>query len=116
MRGAALYETVLWSMAAAYARVYAPRLTYGLPLAAGGVDRPMTPANAAIVSTYGNISRNSCGIAVNPHVWAVSWTASARAKSSAAHMAPRGVHLPNITAARAMKPRPELMPSRKMDS
>jgi len=49
-----------------------------------------------------------------PRDWSLICRASAKPNMMLAPKAPRGIHLPKIMAARAMKPRPPVMPQVKM--
>ena len=83
---------------------------YGSPSAAGARTRPTSPATAKIVARYGSIARNADGIVTGvPMMVRTVCSASANPNSSAAATAPRGLHRPKMTAARAMNPLPELM-------
>src|SRR5690554_8063680 len=61
------------------------------------------------------MAKNSVGIATKPQFWAVSCRASATPKRREAPIAPKGVQLPKIIAAREMKPLPALIPSLNRD-
>src|SRR4051794_11044404 len=82
--------------------------TYGWPSAAGARTRPTSPATATIVARYGSIARNWLGIEL-PMTPRNPASAVVNPNSSAASVAPTGLHRPKISAARAMKPRPLVM-------
>src|ERR1700680_1106977 len=75
----------------------------GTPSAAGGRDRPIKPAIAAIVSTYGNISRSCAGTFARCNVIC---RLLKKPKKRQAPAAPNGGHRPKMTAGREVKTRP----------
>src|SRR5215207_10447904 len=83
--------------------------TYGTPMAAGGRERPMTPATTTRVKTYGN-AWNSTAVD-SEKAGRRCASAVEKPNSSAPASAPNGRQLPKITAARAMKPRPAVISS-----
>ena len=72
-----------------------------MPSAAGGRERPTSPATAKIVTTYGSINMNWLGTG-DPITDSTPCRLVAKPKSSAARVARIGSHLPKITAASAM--------------
>src|ERR1051326_7137523 len=78
-----------------------------MPSAAGGIVRPMTPATATSVRTYGKAVK-SVEIDVE---YACRLTPSALEKPKSRHAAaaPKGFQPPKSSAASAMKPQPRLM-------
>src|SRR3954453_6388027 len=82
-------------------------LTYGRPTAAGGIERPMTPATAIRVRTYGSAWNRVA--ALPEYVGSRCASALEKPKRSAAAKAPPGRQRPKISAASAMKPRPAVM-------
>src|SRR5439155_5367848 len=97
--------------AGARARLGGYCLRYGRPLAAGGIDRPITPTTAISVKTYGSAWKRTEGLG---HGSARrNDSAVEKPNRSAAAKAPKGRQLPKISAARPMKPRPAVMFSLK---
>src|ERR671925_2424407 len=80
---------------------------YGRPTAAGGIERPITPATAISVRTYGSAWKSTD--AESEYVASRNESAVDAPKRIAAAYAPNGRQLPKITAASAMKPRPAVM-------
>src|SRR5437867_975722 len=91
---------------------------YGRPTAAGGTLRPTTPASTTIVTTYGRAAKTCSGIEprIEPRspiggvVRIAVPSDRADANRSDAATAPIGCQRPKMSAARAMKPRPLVMP------
>src|SRR5689334_16403659 len=71
-------------------------LTYGRPMAAGGIERPITPATAIKVKTYGSVWKSSGQAAVSEAERSGRRAARALEKpnSSAAAKAPNGRQQP----------------------
>ncbi len=80
-------------------------------MAAGGIERPITPATAIKVKTYGRVWKSSGQAAVSEAERSGSRAARAleKPKSSAAAKAPNGRQPPKMRAASAIKPRPAVM-------
>src|SRR5581483_4945130 len=87
-------------------------LTYGWPSAFGGTERPITPATAISVSTYGSAWKSVA--AELEYVGSRNASAVEKPNRSAAPHAPNGRQLPKIIAASAMNPRPSVMFSVKL--
>src|SRR5204863_8170276 len=77
------------------------------PAEAGGVARPITPATAISVRTYGRAWNSTDG--AGHGCCRRNESAVEPPNRSAAANAPNGRQLPKITAASAMKPRPAVM-------
>src|SRR5262249_15300449 len=96
-------------------------LTYGRPDAAGGIERPITPATAISVTTYGRANKSSN--AAEPLVGSATLegyvpcrretSALEKPNSIVAPKAPNGRQFPKIRAASATKPRPSVICSWK---
>src|SRR4029453_1955706 len=80
-------------------------------MAAGATDRPMIPATAIRVSTYGRVWNRTGQAADSEAERSGSREASALEKPNRtqAAKAPKGRQPPKINAASAMKPRPAVM-------
>src|SRR5262245_40492637 len=80
---------------------------YGRPTAAGGIERPITPATAMSVRTYGSAVNS---VATEPEYSGSRWASAVENPNSRhAAAAPNGRQFPKIRAASAMNPRPEVM-------
>src|SRR5207237_272283 len=82
-------------------------LRYGLPSAAGGMVRPITPATAISVRTYGSTLNRVD--ADGEYTCNLNATALEKPNRIAAPNAPAGRQFPKMSAASAMKPRPSVM-------
>src|SRR4051812_36567801 len=80
-------------------------------MAAGGIERPITPATAIRVKTYGRVWNSTGQAADSEAERSGSRCASAleNPNNTAAEKAPKGRQPPKIKAASAMKPRPAVM-------
>src|SRR3954464_9930902 len=78
-----------------------------MPSAAGGRERPTSPATAISVSTYGSAWKSVA--VLGEKTGSRCARALEKPNSSAAASAPPGRHLPKMTAARPMNPRPAVM-------
>src|SRR5690606_21169534 len=83
--------------------------TNGLPDARGATERPTNPASTRIVRMYGRLWTIVGGSRLPPpSSTSVAWNAPNR---SVAPSTPSGCHLPKISAASAMNPRPPDIPA-----
>ena len=79
-------------------------------MAAGGIERPITPATAIKVSTYGSeLKRSGVELACSKYWGKRSPRALEKPNRRHAAKAPNGRQFPKIKAAMAMKPRPPVM-------
>src|SRR4051812_44933882 len=78
-----------------------------MPSAAGGVERPITPATAMRVSRYGS-AVNSVEIE-SEYAWRFTPSALENPNRRHAAAAPNGRQFPKMSAASAMNPRPAVM-------
>ena len=80
---------------------------YGRPTAAGGIERPTTPATTTSVTTYGSARKSVVQAWSSPYApGSLSASASVKPKSRHAANAAYGRQRPKMTAASAMNPRP----------
>src|SRR5215210_5224260 len=85
--------------------------TYGTPIAAGGRERPITPATTTRVKTYGNAWNST---AVDSEKAGSRWASAVeKPNRHAPASAPQGRQPPKITAASAINPRPAVICSLK---
>src|SRR5690625_4204428 len=90
--------------------IYGLPLIYVYPSAIVGSARPIHPAKANIVITYGAISKKICGTLLSSGKFdPTTLKLCAKPKNKAAPIAPNGCHLPKITAAKDINPCPEIV-------